>query len=107
MRGTPMDIEDYNYDLPESLIAQTPLQNRAGSRLLVLDRNTEKIYHDVFAHIGNYLQAGDCLVLNNSRVIPVRLFGVKQSTHAKIEILLLHETQENIWEALVKPAKKV
>src|SRR5690625_5055738 len=74
---------------------------------MLLDTDTNSIKHDVFTNIGAYLQEGDCLVLNNSRVIPVRLYGVKQDTKAKIEILLLHETTKNTWEALVKPAKKV
>lgn len=102
-----MNMEDYNYDLPEELIAQTPLKHRAASKLLVLQPETGDIQHDVFSHISNYLKKGDCLVLNNSRVIPVRLYGSKKDTLAKIEILLLHETENNIWEALVKPARKV
>lgn len=102
-----MNMEEYNYELPEELIAQTPLKQRDASRLLVLDPETEEIKHDTFHHITNYLQAGDCLVLNDSRVIPVRLFGSKQDTSAKIELLLLHEMEEDTWEALVKPARKV
>lgn len=102
-----MKMEDYDYQLPEELIAQTPLKNRTASKLLVLDRNNQQIKHDIFSNIINYLKPGDCLVLNNSKVIPVRLFGVKSDTKAKIEILLLHETDKDIWEALVKPAKKV
>lgn len=102
-----MNMDEYNYDLPEELIAQTPLENRTASRLLVLDPETEAMTHDVFANITDYLQEGDSLVLNNSRVIPVRLFGVKQDTKAKIEILLLHEINKDTWEALVKPARKV
>lgn len=102
-----MNMEEYDYELPEELIAQTPLQQRDASRLLVLDPQTEKIKHDTFHQITEYLQVGDCLVLNDSRVIPVRLFGSKQDTSAKIELLLLHEEEENVWEALVKPAKKV
>src|SRR5690625_1403000 len=102
-----MDIEKYNYDLPENLIAQTPLKDRTASKLLVLDPNTEKMTHDVFSNVSSYLKKGDCLVLNNSRVIPVRLFGVKEDTKAKIEVLLLHEDGNDVWEALVKPAKRV
>lgn len=102
-----MKMEEYDYHLPEHLIAQTPLQHRSASKLLVLQPETGKMTHDVFSNIGTYLNKGDCLVVNNSRVIPVRLYGVKKDTQAKIEILLLHETEENVWEALVKPAKKV
>lgn len=102
-----MNIEEYNYHLPEELIAQTPLKNRAKSKLLVVKRHEQKVQHEIFENIGKYLKKGDCLVLNNSRVIPVRLFGVKTDTLAKIEILLLHEKGNNVWEALVKPAKRV
>lgn len=102
-----MNINEYDYDLPENLIAQTPLPDRTASKLLLLNKKTDEISHDIFAHVGKYLKKGDCLVLNNSRVIPVRLFGVKADTYAKIEVLLLHEETENIWEALVKPAKRV
>ena len=102
-----MDMNDYDYNLPEALIAQTPLQNRASSNLLVLEPHSKHIQHDVFSNITNYLKKGDCLVLNDSRVIPVRLFGHKKDTFGKIEVLLLHETEEDTWEALVKPAKKV
>ncbi len=100
-------MEDYDYDLPEELIAQTPLKDRTASKMLVLDPNTKNLTHDTFSNVKEYLMAGDCLVLNNSRVIPVRLFGVKSDTHANIEILLLHEQENDVWEALVKPAKKV
>src|SRR5699024_4202705 len=102
-----MKMEAFDYHLPEELIAQTPLANRTSSKLLLLDRMHGNIAHVTFNNIGTYLKPGDCLVLNNSRVIPVRLFGVKKDTNAKIELLLLHETEENIWEALVKPARKV
>lgn len=102
-----MRMEDYDYDLPEELIAQTPLKDRTASKMLVLDPNTKNLTHDTFSNVKEYLMAGDCLVLNNSRVIPVRLFGVKSDTHANIEILLLHEQENDVWEALVKPAKKV
>jgi len=100
-------MEDYNYHLPEELIAQTPLTDRTASKLMVLNKESKEITHDIFSNIGTYLKQGDCLVLNNSRVIPVRLYGTKRDTKAKIEILLLHEIEQNIWEALVKPAKKV
>lgn len=102
-----MKMEEYDYHLPEELIAQTPLTNRTASKLLVLDRSNNELKHDIFSNIGMYLKPGDCLVLNNSKVIPVRLFGEKSDTKAKIEILLLHETDKDTWEALVKPAKKV
>lgn len=102
-----MNMEEYNYDLPEELIAQTPLQNRTDSKLLVLNPETEAMSHDIFANVTDYLQEGDSLVLNNSRVIPVRLFGAKRDTKAKVEILLLHEAESDTWEALVKPARKV
>lgn len=102
-----MKMEDYNYDLPEELIAQTPLKDRSASRLLVWNQDNAEIAHHTFADVMTYLNPGDCLVLNNSRVIPVRLFGEKKDTQAKIEILLLHEETNDIWEALVKPAKKV
>lgn len=102
-----MKMEDYDYHLPEELIAQTPLQDRTASKLLVWNQAEKHIIHDTFNDITSYLEAGDCLVLNNSRVIPVRLFGVKQDTAAKIEILLLHEEENDVWEALVKPARKV
>lgn len=103
-----MNIDQFDYHLPEQLIAQTPLQDRSSSRLLVLERFSTAKKHDSFQNIGNYLQAGDCLVLNDSKVIPVRLFGIKQATGAKIELLLLNETDEtDEWEALVKPARKI
>lgn len=102
-----MKMENYNYHLPEELIAQTPLTDRTASKLMVLNKESKEITHDIFSNIGTYLKQGDCLVLNNSRVIPVRLYGTKRDTKAKIEILLLHEIEQNIWEALVKPAKKV
>ena len=102
-----MNIEAYDYDLPERLIAQTPLENRTSSKLLVLHPEGNDVTHDKFKNITQYLQKGDCLVLNNSKVIPVRLFGVKVETKAKIEILLLHEKTNDEWEALVKPARKI
>lgn len=102
-----MKMTDYDYELPEELIAQTPLRDRLASKLLVWDQEFRKVEHRTFSDIMHYLQAGDCLVLNNSRVIPVRLFGVKKETKVKIEILLLHEDGEDTWEALVKPARKV
>lgn len=103
-----MNIDEFDYDLPEKLIAQTPLKDRTASRLLVLDQSSETMRHDTFANIKQYLKPGDCLVLNDSKVIPVRLFGTKRETGAKIELLLLHETGEtDEWEALVRPARKI
>jgi|SRR5690625_4200704 len=102
-----MNIEDYHYHLPDELIAQTPLSDRTSSKLMILDQDTDEIIHDMFFNIKSYFKKGDCLVLNNSRVIPVRLFGTKKDTKAKIEILLLHELEDDKWEALVKPAKRI
>lgn len=102
-----MNIEDFDFDLPEELIAQTPLKHRASSKLLVLNKETKEIKHEHFTDIINYLKKGDCLVLNDTRVLSARLFGIKKDTGAKIEMLLLHEQEDNVWETLVKPAKKV
>lgn len=101
-----MNLEQYNYELPDNLIAQTPLKDRTASKLLVLDEKGN-IAHDTFRHIGNFLSANDVLVVNDTRVIPARLIGEKADTKAKIEILLLHERGENEWEVLIKPAKRV
>jgi S-adenosylmethionine:tRNA ribosyltransferase-isomerase len=101
-----MDVKDFDYDLPEELIAQDPLEDRSSSRLLVLDKYTGEIEHRIFKDITQYLRAGDCLVINNTKVIPARLFGVKEGTEAKIEILLLKRKENDIWETLVKPGKK-
>ena len=102
-----MRTEDFYYDLPEELIAQDPLTDRSSSRLLVLDKNTGRIKHDVFKNIIDYLHEGDCLVLNNTRVIPARLLGVKPDTGAAIEVFLLKRLSENEWETLVRPGKKL
>ncbi|WP_419892743.1 tRNA preQ1(34) S-adenosylmethionine ribosyltransferase-isomerase QueA [Oceanobacillus kimchii] len=102
-----MQIEDFDFHLPEELIAQTPLKDRTSSRLCVLDKQTSEITHRHFKDITTYLQAGDCLVLNDTKVLPARLYGVKSDTGAKIEVLLLHQQEEDTWEVLVKPAKKV
>lgn len=101
-----MDVKDFDYDLPEELIAQDPLEDRSSSRLLVLDKYTGEIEHRIFKDITQYLRTGDCLVINNTKVIPARLFGVKEETEAKIEILLLKRKENDIWETLVKPGKK-
>lgn len=106
MKGTKMDVKDFDYELPEELIAQDPLEDRSSSRLMVLDKNTGEIEHRVFKEITEYFRPGDCLVLNNTRVIPARLFGVREGTEAKIEILLLKRRENDIWETLVKPGKK-
>lgn len=97
---------DFYFDLPEELIAQDPLEDRASSRLLVLDKNTGEIEHHVFKDILDFLHEGDCLVLNNTKVIPARLMGVKADTGAAIEVLLLKRRENDIWETLVKPGKK-
>ncbi|MGN1159134.1 MAG: tRNA preQ1(34) S-adenosylmethionine ribosyltransferase-isomerase QueA [Lachnospiraceae bacterium] len=97
---------DFYFDLPQELIAQDPLEDRAASRLLVLDKETGEYSHHTFREIKNYLQPGDCLVLNNTKVIPARLMGVKADTGAAIEVLLLKRRENNIWETLVKPGKK-
>lgn len=102
-----MNIEDFNFDLPEELIAQTPLKDRTASRLLVLNRETKEMEHHHFTAIKDYLKAGDCLVLNDTRVLPARLYGVKKDTGAKIEVLLLQQEEKDSWEVLIKPAKKV
>ena len=101
-----MKTSDFYYDLPQELIAQDPLEDRSSSRLLVLDRKTGEMEHRVFRDITEYLRPGDCLVVNNTKVIPARLLGVKQDTGAGIEILLLKRKADNVWETLVKPGKK-
>ncbi|WP_284637941.1 tRNA preQ1(34) S-adenosylmethionine ribosyltransferase-isomerase QueA [Paenibacillus silviterrae] len=102
-----MQVDLFDYHLPESLIAQTPLADRTASRLLTLNKQTGEIGHHMFEELENYLQAGDVLVLNDTRVIPARLFGVKADTGAKVEILLLKQLEGDRWEALVRPGKKV
>ena len=101
-----MKTSDFYYDLPQELIAQDPLEDRAGSRLLVLDKITGEIEHHVFRDIIDFLDPGDCLVVNDTKVIPARLIGSKVGTDAKIEVLLLKRKENNIWETLVKPGKK-
>ncbi|SDM99265.1 tRNA preQ1(34) S-adenosylmethionine ribosyltransferase-isomerase QueA [Sediminibacillus halophilus] len=102
-----MDINDFDFDLPEELIAQTPLEDRTASRLLVMDREKQTISHQHFSDVIDYLSPGDCLVLNDTKVLPARLYGSKQDTGGKIEVLLLHQQQQDEWEVLAKPAKKV
>ncbi len=101
-----MKTSDFYYDLPEELIAQDPLADRSASRLLHLDRETGEIQHTDFKHITRYLNPGDCLVINDTKVIPARLYGSKVGTDAGIEILLLKRKGDNVWETLVKPGKK-
>ena len=102
-----MKTDDFNFELPEELIAQTPLEKRDTSRLLVLDKETGEIEHKSFFNIIDYLEEGDVLVLNDTKVIPARLYGVKEETNAVIEILLLRDKGNNTWECLVKPAKRI
>ena len=102
-----MKTDDFDYYLPEELIAQTPLKKRDSSRLLVLDKETGEVEHKHFSDIIQYLNSGDTLVLNDTKVIPARLIGVKEETNAVIELLMLKEIGENVWECLCKPAKRV
>ena len=102
-----MNIEEYNYDLPKEFIAQTPLKNRSDSKLLLLNTENGNIKEDVFKNIGDYLQRGDYLVLNDTKVIPARLIGEKEDTKAVIELLLLKNIEGDIWECLAKPGKRL
>ena len=102
-----MKTSDFYFDLPKELIAQDPLEDRSASRLLVLNKETGEMEHRIFKDIVEYLNPGDCLVINDTKVIPARLFGSKVGTDAKIEILLLKRRENDIWETLVKPGKKV
>ena len=102
-----MKLEEFDYYLPEELIAQTPLKDRSSSRLLVLDKNTGEVSHHHFKEIINYLDENDCLVLNDTKVIPSRIYGIKEETDAHIELLLLKETAKDEWHALTRPAKRV
>ena len=101
-----MDLKDFNYDLPEELIAQDPLEDRSSSRLMVLHKDTVRIEHKIFRDIIDYLNPGDCLVINDTKVIPARLMGIKEDTGAAIEVLLLKRNADDVWECLVKPGKK-
>ena len=102
-----MNVSDFDYELPEELIAQDPIEDRSSSRLLMLDKKTGAIEHHIFRDIIDALNPGDCLVINNTRVIPARLLGVKEDTGAAIEVLLLKRRDNDIWETLVKPGKKM
>lgn len=101
-----MSLHDYYYDLPEELIAQDPLKDRSSSRLMVLNKENGNVEHHVFKDIIDYLNEGDCLVINDTKVLPARLYGSKVGTDAKIEVLLLKRRENDIWETLVKPGKK-
>ena len=101
-----MKVSDFDYELPEELIAQDPLADRSSSRLLVLDKETGAVRHDVFRNIKNELHPGDCLVINNTRVIPARLFGTREGTGGAVELLLLKRISGDVWETLVRPGKK-
>ena len=101
-----LTLKDFYYDLPEERIAQTPLKDRASSKLLVLDRESKSISHNIFRDIKDYLNKGDLLVMNNTRVIPARLYGVKEGTGANIEILLLHRQENDVWEVILKPGRR-
>lgn len=102
-----LKTSDFYFDLPPELIAQDPLDDRSASRLLMVDKQTGQIKHEIFRNIVNYLNPGDCLVLNNTKVLPARLLGIKEETGAAVEVLLLKRKEDNIWETLVKPGKKV
>lgn len=102
-----MNVDLFDFELPEELIAQTPLENREASRLMVVDKESGEITHTHFRSILSYLNKGDCLVLNDTRVLPARLYGVKEDTGAKVEVLLLKQKEGDTWETLVKPAKRV
>ena len=101
-----MQLKDFYYDLPKELIAQDPLTDRSSSRLMLVDRKTGELSHDIFRNIIDYLKPGDCLVINDTKVIPARLFGIRSDTGAAVEILLLTRKSDTDWECLVKPGKK-
>ena len=102
-----MKLSDFNYDLPKELIAQVPIEKRDEARLMVLDRKNKTIEHKVFKDIIDYLQPGDCLVRNNTKVIPARLYGKKEQTGANVEFLLLNRIEGDTWEVMVRPGKKL
>ena len=101
-----MLLKDFYYDLPKELIAQDPLDDRSSSRLMVVDKADGKVRHETFKNIINYLDPGDCLVINDTKVIPARLFGIRTDTGASVEILLLTRKSDSVWECIVKPGKK-
>lgn len=102
-----MNVSDFNYDLPEELIAQVPLVNRDESRLMVLNKKNKTIENKVFRDLLDYLKPGDCLVRNNTKVIPARLYGVKEGTGANVEFLLLKRIEADVWETIVKPGRRL
>ena len=102
-----MKVSDFNYNLPEELIAQTPIPKRDESRLMVLDKTNKTIEHKVFKDILDYLKPGDCLVRNNTKVIPARLYGIKEDTGVNVEFLLLHRIEGDIWEVMVHPGRRL
>ena len=102
-----MKVSDFNYDLPEELIAQTPIKKRDESRLMVLDKTNKTIEHKVFKDILEYLKPGDCLVRNNTKVIPARLYGIKEDTGVNVEFLLLNRIEGDIWEVMVHPGRRL
>ena len=102
-----MNINDYDYELEEKYIAQSPIKNRSESKLMILDKNTGNIEHTKFFNIKNYLKSGDVLVLNDTKVLPARLMGEKEDTKAKIEVLLLKNIEGDIWECLARPGKRL
>ena len=102
-----MKVSDFNYNLPKELIAQVPIKNRDESRLMVLDRKNKIIENKIFKDIIDYLEPGDCLVRNNRKVIPARLYGIKQETGAHIEFLLLNRIEGDIWEVMVRPGRRL
>lgn len=106
MENNELKKSDFYFDLPQELIAQDPLEDRSGSRLLLLNKSTGETEHHIFHEIINYLNPGDCLVLNNTKVIPARLMGVREDTGASVEVLLLKRRENDIWETLVRPGKK-
>ena len=102
-----MKVSDFNYNLPQELIAQVPIKNRDESRLMVLDKKNKTIEHKIFKDIINYLKPGDCLVRNNTKVIPARLYGIKEETGANVEFLLLNRIEGDIWEVMVRPGRRL
>ena len=102
-----MKVSDFNYELPQELIAQFPIEKRDESRLMILNRKEQTIEHKIFKNIIDYLKPGDCLVRNNTKVIPARLYGVKEETGANVEFLLLNQIENNIWEVMVRPGRRL
>ena len=102
-----MKTDDFDYELPEELIAQTPIKDRSASRLMILNKENKTIEHKIFRDIIDYLEPGDCLVRNNTKVIPARLYGVKEETGANIEFLLLNRIEGDTWEVMVRPGRRL